>query len=566
VGGDPPDKDVYTVRARTELRNVRAFLLEALEHPSLPGMGPGRGDGNRANFVLNDFSVGLHTLGLSPDATNGENSEVTKLEFSSATSSFSQNNWSVEGAIDASAKTGWAIGPKFDSSHSATFILKRPIDLKSDKELRFTLVQSFGNARTIGCFRISALTGDPTAESVDGQLLELAAKPSTEWSAVERAKLLDYRTKQDAETLKLAADIGKLERKVGDLAPDTTLVMVELAQPRETRLFERGDYKSPGDLVTADTPAVLHAMPAGPANRLTLANWLVAPENPLVARVTVNRWWAEIFGQGIVATVEDFGLRGEPPTHPELLDWLAVDFVENGWSIKQLLKTIVMSATYQQSSIITPQSLAVDDQNRWLARGPRLRMDAEMIRDNALAIGGLLDVTPFGPAIYPYQPDGIWTKVGGQNYEYKVSAGSQQYRRGIYVVLKRGAPYPSFINFDANARLACTVKRSRTNTPLQALTLLNDPVYVEAARALAERVLIEKSSSSRAAQIDYAFELCVARKPTRQEREILEQLYDQQLAVASTKAGRDKDGTPVEEAWFSLATTLLNLHETITKD
>ena len=251
------------------------------------------------------------------------------------------------------------------------------------------------------------------------------------------------------------AKLAKLQKDVAALAADTTLLMVELQAPRVSTIFTRGDYKQPGEQVQANVPAALHKLPTGdsPANRLTLAKWLVSKENPLVARVTVNRWWAELFGSGIVSTAEDFGVKGELPSHPELLDWLAVEFMDHNWSMKHVIKTIVMSATYQQSSRITPELHEIDDHNRLLARGPRFRMDAEMVRDNALAISGLLDTKQFGPSIRPYQPDGIWTKVGGQRYEYEVSPGSEKHRRGIYVVIKRGAPYPSFINFDATNQI-----------------------------------------------------------------------------------------------------------------
>jgi len=226
----------------------------------------------------------------------------------------------------------------------------------------------------------------------------------------------------------------------------------------------------------------------------------------------------------------------------------------------------VLSATYQQSSRITPELSAVDDQNRLLARGPRIRMDAEMIRDNALSIAGLLDLKPAGPPIRAYQPDGIWTKVGGQAYDYRVSPGSEQYRRGIYVVLKRGAPYPSFVNFDATARLACTVRRSRTNTPLQALTLLNDPVYVAAAMALAERILVERSSWPLEAKVDYAFQLSVARRPTPLERATLMDLFEVQMAAELAQQPQLDRSAAEHLAWQSVAAALLNLHETITKD
>jgi hypothetical protein len=569
LGGDPPSTDVYTMRVRTQLAGIRAFRLDVLRHDSLPGKGPGRGDPKRRNFVLNEFSIGLRQVASVSDSNKAETADdasAKKLAFSSAKASFSQKNWDVAGAIKSAPKTGWAIAPQFDRSHWATFILSEPLDVPENSELVFTLKQEFGGARTIGCFRLSAVTGNIDAETVPDAIVKTAAKPAAKWSKNDRNKLVDYRVTQDNDTRRLGHERAELENQIRQLASDTTLVMIELDKPRMSTLFERGDYRNPGEPVQPATPAILHSMPQGPPNRLTLARWLVSHQNPLVARVTVNRWWAELFGQGIVPTVEDFGIKGEQPTHPELLNWLAVEFVENGWSMKKLLKTIVLSATYQQSSRVTPELLEKDDLNRLLARGPRLRMDAEMIRDNALAISGLLSLKQFGPPIRPYQPDGIWNKVGGTAYQYEVSPGSEQHRRGIYVVLKRGAPYPSFSNFDATARLACTVKRSRTNTPLQALTLLNDPVYVEAARALAKRVRTDKAKEPLDAQLDYAFQLCTARRPTDSERNILRVLYQRQIEASTKRIEGSKKTAAEADAWYSVVTVLLNMHETITKD
>lgn len=389
-------------------------------------------------------------------------------------------------------------------------------------------------------------------KSVPEPVKKAMAKEPEKWTEKEEKTLLDFCVEQDGSSQKLGKQLNKIERDLKAAQPDTTLVMIELEEMRPTQIFERGNYQTPGQLVEPGTPQTLHAMPDGPGNRLTLAHWLASNENPLVARVVVNRWWAELFGQGIVATEEDFGIKGESPTHPQLLDWLAVEFMENGWSRKKLLREIVLTATYKQSSHLTEQLLEQDDQNKLLARGPRLRMDAEMIRDNALAISGLISLKQFGPPIRPYQPDGIWTKVGGQKYNYQVSPGSEQHRRGIYVVLKRGSPYPSFINFDATSRLACTVQRSRTNTPLQALTLLNDPVYVEAAQALATRIQTETKDRPLDEQLQYAFQLCTARKPNESELATLLNLFE---------ASGDND-----KAWSNIATALMNLHETITKD
>lgn len=557
TGGDPPDKDEYTVLAKSHLKNVSGFRLDALRHDSLPGGGPGRGDPVRTNFVLNDFSVELKA-----------NSSKSGLELVTANADFSQKNWDVAEAIDSDPKSGWAISPKLDESHWATFALAAPIDLSEQDELVFRLRHEYGRARSLGRFKLSAITGNFGADAIPESIAKIIASPAEAWTEDEQKQLADHRSKSDAELQRLDREKARLEKAIEEVAADTTLVMIELGEPRMSTVFERGDYRKPGDSVMPGTPAVLHQRPEGPGDRLTLARWLVSPENPLAARVTVNRWWAELFGQGIVPTLEDFGVKGKPPSHPELLDWLAVEFMDQGWSMKWTLKTIVMSATYQQSSAIPPSLQETDDRNVWLARGPRFRMDAEMIRDNALAISGLLNLKQFGPPIRPYQPKGIWSKVGGTSYDYEVSSKGEQFRRGLYVVLKRGSPYPSFVTFDATPRLTCTVKRSRTNTPLQALTLMNDPVYVELAQGLADRVATEAASRSPQDRIAYAFQICTGRLPNRAELQTLITLFESQLeAWQSIEPDQSQSPQSAEsQAWYSVASVLLNLHETITKD
>ncbi|MFO0928610.1 MAG: PSD1 and planctomycete cytochrome C domain-containing protein [Gemmataceae bacterium] len=356
-----------------------------------------------------------------------------------------------------------------------------------------------------------------------------------------------------------------------------SLVMHELPRPRPTHVLLRGDLRSPGETVTAGIPAALHPLPGGPATRLALARWLVDRRNPLVARVTVNRWWAELFGRGLVATPEDFGVKGEPPTHPELLDWLAVGFMEHGWSMKRTLRAIVTSAAYRRSSRMPPEQRMRDEANRFLARGPRFRLDAETIRDNALAVSGLLTPRFFGPPIRPYQPAGLWLKVGGEKSEYVVSRGDERNRRGVYVVWKRSTPYPSFATFDAPARQMCSCKRARTNTPLQALTLLNDPVYVEAAQAFARRVLTERPTADFEVRARYAVRLCLGRDARPIEIELFRRLHDEQRKSSYDDAAGTHEGlTGVElppgieaaefAAWCAVTTVLLNLDETITKE
>jgi hypothetical protein len=529
---DPPETDTYEMIVAIDDLQPVGLLLEALTDPGLPGTGPGRGDAKRPNFVLNSFEV------RAIDAAGKVHAECLKLD--AAVADFSQANFQVEKAIDDDAATAWAIGPQFFRPHWAAFRFAEPQALAGVSRLQVRLVQEFGGARTIGRVKLSALLGD-----YQRALPATAAEPV------------------DPQLLKLQQAVAKLEKQVERPKEFKTLVMQEVEEPRLSTMFQRGDYRAPGDTIEPGTPAILHPYRQdGPRNRFGLARWLVSKENPLLARVTVNRLWAEIFGAGLVSTPEDFGLKGEAPSHPELLDWLAVDFMEQGWSMKSVVRTILTSHTYRQASTIDPSALEKDPHNTWLGRGPRFRLPAESIRDNALAIAGLLSLKQFGPPIRPPQPEGLWTKVGGEKYDYQVSPGEDQYRRGVYVVLKRMSPYPSFINFDATARLACRVKRGRSNTPLQALTLLNDPVYVEAAQAFAQRVQNEQPSKDLPTQLQYAFQLAVARLPKQAELQALIQLFeDEQQAAAGVEPA-----TAAGQAWYAVASTLLNLDETITKE
>ena len=301
----------------------------------------------------------------------------------------------------------------------------------------------------------------------------------------------------------------------------TALVMEERATPRKTFILLRGDYTAQGEEVTAGTPAALPPMANDlPRNRLGLAKWLMAPENPLTARVTVNRFWQSIFGSGLVVTVDDFGSQGSQPSHPELLDWLAVEFRESGWNVKQLMKSLVMSATYRQSSVILPALYERDPQNRLLARGTRYRLQAEFIRDQALAAAGLLQTLVGGPSVKPYHPPGLYEQVVNQRDNpratYQQGQGSDLYRRSLYTYWKRSVPHPAMLAFDAPFRETCTVKRSRTNTPMQALTLMNDPTFVEAAEFLAAR-MIREGGADETSRISHGFWLVLARTPSPKE-------------------------------------------------
>ncbi|MDX1963715.1 MAG: PSD1 and planctomycete cytochrome C domain-containing protein [Pirellulales bacterium] len=362
----------------------------------------------------------------------------------------------------------------------------------------------------------------------------------------------------------------------------STLVMADMENERETRLLIRGQYDKKGDKVGRALPAWLPPLPAGaPLNRLGLAKWLVDPSHPLMARVTVNRLWQQFFGQGLVKTAEDFGAQGQLPTHPELLDWLAVEFRESGWNVKHLLKLIVTSQAYRQSSAVTPELVQRDPTNELFARGPRFRLDAEGIRDAALFVSGLMVEKIGGKSVKPLQPEGLWEAVGfiGSNTrEFKPDAGEALYRRSMYTFWKRTAPPPNLLTFDAPSREYCTVRRARTNTPLQALTLLNDQQFVEASRFFAERILSEGGANP-AERLAWAYRSALGRKPTEVEAAVLQRVLDRQLeifkgdvesakkllAVGPKPANAALD--PAEHAAYTLvANLILNLDEFVTKE
>ncbi|HVC93423.1 MAG TPA: PSD1 and planctomycete cytochrome C domain-containing protein [Pirellulales bacterium] len=386
-------------------------------------------------------------------------------------------------------------------------------------------------------------------------------------------------------------DLKTQEAKLAGAIP-TTMVMSEMAQRRPAFVLVRGNYQTPGEEVTPNVPTILPPLAAGkPANRLGLAYWLVDPENPLTARVTVNRFWKQFFGTGLVKTLEDFGSQGEFPSHPELLDWLAVEFMQPSagatpgaaesnapaaWDVKRLVKLIVTSAVYRQSSNPQGGPVETDPDNRLLARGARFRMSAEAVRDNALAISGLLNRELGGKSVYPYQPADYYADKG--RWKWSQSSGPDLYRRGLYTFWRRTTFYPSFQVFDAPTREFCTVDRPRTNTPLQALVTLNDPVFVEAARVFAQRI-IQEGGESASQKLSFAFRLCVARAPRDKELEVLQRLYDEHLAtyqadaaaslaLVSNGAARRPENLPVAElaAWTAMGNVLLNLDETITRE
>lgn len=376
------------------------------------------------------------------------------------------------------------------------------------------------------------------------------------------------------------AELDKQKKDV-DAAIPATMISGDLPQPREAFVLIRGAYDKKGEKVERGVPSILPQLPEGaPNNRLGLAQWLTDPRHPLTARVIVNRYWQQFFGTGIVKTAEDFGAQGVWPTHPELLDWLATEFIRTGWDVKAMHKLMVMSGTYRQSAKVTPEVLAKDPENQLLARGPRFRLDAEVIRDSVLSISGLLVEREGGKSVKPYQPEGVWEAVafvGSNTREFKQDSGESLYRRSLYTFWKRTSPPPLLATFDAPSRENCTVRRPRTNTPLQALALMNDKQYVEAARKLGARMMKEGGSTPQE-RLTYGFRLTTARTPTAKELDVLQRTLQKQLQTfAADKAAADKllaygdspkimDLDPGEHAaWTMVANLLINLDETITK-
>lgn len=558
ASSDQTKSDTYAVRARNPLEGITAIRLEALTDDRLPRSGPGRVyyEGPIGDFFLSTFAI----------KSGGQS---VKLERASQT--FAAGGNTADKALDDDPQSGWSIDGGQGRSQVAVFNLASP--LTNAPELELTLLFEKYYAAGLGRFRLSATTDPRGAEalSLPDSLQVALAKPEGERTAAEREALLREFTTVAPELASARAEIDRLRRERP--AFPTTLVMEERPpdNPRTTVIRHRGEFLQPTDPVPAGLPAVfLGLTQAPPTNRLQFARWLVSRENPLTARVTVNRQWQAFFGRGLVRTMEDFGFQGELPTHPELLDWLAVDFMDQGWSLKQLDKRIVTSAAYRQTSRVTPEALEKDPQNLFLARGPRFRIDGELVRDLALQASGLLSPRLGGPSVFPPQLPSI-TKEGAYGpLEWVVSQGPDRYRRGLYTFAKRTAPYAMFGTFDAPSGEACVARREVSNTPLQSLTLLNDEVFMEAAQALARLVLHHTQDPRQRATL--VFRRCLTRPPTPEE-------LDRVLAFVETQKERLQrgelpaedlagpgEGNPVERAaWTALARVLLNLDETVTR-
>ncbi len=597
--GYAPTKHRVKMTAETKQREIRAFRLELLNDPNLPLGGPGRSI--KGGGALTEFEVEA--------APSGEPTKTTRVRIIAATADYNQPERELESifddrskrkritgpigmAIDGKEETAWGIdaGPgQRNVPRKAVFIAENPIGYEGGTILTFYLKQNHGGWNSddnqnnnLGRMRISFTSvDDVVADPVPAAVREIIAIPREQRTTRQVQAIFGYwRTtvpEWKAENERIAALWS--EHPEGS----SQLVYAERETKRETFQLRRGDFLRPEKRVEAGVPSFLHQLPEGePVNRLTMAKWMVDRRSPTTARSIVNRLWQSYFGTGIVATSEDFGRQSEAPSHPELLDWLAVDLMENGWSLKHLHRLIVTSATYRQTSTVTPELLRKDPYNRLLARGSRIRVDGEVVRDISLAASGLLNPQVGGPSVFPPSPEFLYLPPASYGPKiWSEARGNDRYRRGVYTFRYRSVPYPALQNFDTpNGDIAC-VRRSRSNTPLQALTTLNEPLFMEAARALAWKTVREGGATD-AARMRFAFRRVLGRQPlVAESTELLGLLARQRQRFLSGEANpwnlatnKPEEANPLpsgirmEEvaAWTAVSRVLLNLDETITRE
>lgn len=566
ASGDQSKSDRYKIVFENLPTEITALRLEALPDDSLPQHGPGRVfyEGPFGDFELSELTAAV---------------DGAPVRFKSAAQSFASNPIGAAAAIDGSPLTSWTINKGQGRSHAAVFILDQP--LKNAKRLSLEMLFEYYYPAGLGHFRVSAATGPIGA---DRQVLppkvdDILAIPVAKRSAQQQAFLAGHFASIAPE---LQAERKKIE-KLRDSEPalPTSLIMSERPpqNPRPTYVHKRGEFLQPTERVEPQVPSMFAPTSKDrPHNRLEFARWLVDAQNPLVGRVTMNRQWQAFFGRGLVRTTEDFGFQGTPPTHPELLDWLAIEFVRHKWSLKAMHRLIVTSATYRQSSHLTPESAAADPENKLLSHMPRLRLEAELVRDSQLKSSGLLTEKIGGPSVFPPQPNSVTTEGTYGGLVWNVATGPDRYRRSLYTFSKRTAPFAMLSTFDAPSGEACVARREVTNTPLQALTLLNDAMFVEFAQGLARDVVTK--SDGRPEQIARKlFRRALTRPPEQQElaaliafqEKTLERLrHDSDDAKKLAPAAVSKAGAGTDRAtlasWTAVARTLLNLDEAITKE
>jgi hypothetical protein len=571
MGGKNPVMDDYEIVFKTD-QSIEAIRLEAMVDPTLVKGSASRGF--NGNYVLSEFIV---------EAKLDEGASYEQVKIISASADYEQKKYTIDLTIDGRVDTtGWAVdGNTRPDNRVAMYGLETSIP--PGATFRVKMLHRFGSSHQIGRFRISVSSIAP----MGGPLENLLAIDPTARTAQQTSRLKELLVGRfgSEESQQVVKDLEFARGKVKNaMTMPATMVMQEMPQPRPVFVLERGEYDKPirERPVSPGLPAAIGALEVGgPQNRLGLAQWLVSSEQPLTARVTINRFWQRLFGVGIVKTSEDFGAQGEYPSHPDLLDWLAVEFMESGWDVKAILKTMVSSRTYMQSSRIAESDYQWDPENRFLARGPRVRLDAEEIRDNALAVSGLLDGKIGGASVYPYHPQGLWMEVNnrpGYSRAYPHQTRAEQLlRRTLYTFWKRTVPPPSMATFDAPSREYCVVRRSSTNTPLQALVMLHDPQFVEAARFLAKRML-DSAQPSVESRIAFGFKCCTSRDPTGAELKILVTAYQQRLdqyrtdlpaADQALGVGGIKITAVVDRAELAaltqVARMLMNLSEFLTK-
>ena len=574
VTGKNPEADTYVVEAQANLGLITGLRLEVLNDATLPHGGPGRDP--EGNFFLSDVE-----LEVSP----AEGSEAAKkIVFKEALADESQSGYDVSNLVKkVPGATAWAIdksaGIRY-GERQAVLLPVQPFGFDRGTLMSIRLKHNLRkSSRNIGRFRLSVSSiPDPRSVVVVPARLRPVLEIPLGQRTEEQKKAISAVFRSVTKLLEPArAEKKELEKSLGDLGIVTALIMGE-GQSFErpyTHVRLRGSFLSKGEKVYAGVPGSLNPLPEDVMpNRLGLAEWLVSEDNPLTARVAVNRFWEVLFGRGIVETTEDLGTKGEPPTHPELLDWLATEFMREKWSMKKMIRLIVTSSTYRQSSRVTPEAEERDPYNKLLARGPRFRVESEMVRDITLAASGLLSPKISGPSVFPYQLPGLWDRPYSKA-KWVTSEGEDRYRRGLYTFLRRTSPYPSLSIFDAPSREFCTVRRVRTNTPLQTLTTLNDPVFFEAARALARRIL-EDAGPDAEARATYAFRRALTRRPAPQELDRLLAFWRMEVdrfqrnPKSAAEVVKDDSGPssqfPELAAWTMVANVLLNLDETITKE
>lgn len=566
VEGQSPAKDTYTIVVNTKLAGITGFRLEALADPSLPKGGPGRAA--NGNLVLSEFTV---TAGAP------ENPLAAKaIPLTDPVADFAQESFTPASTIDGKLDNGWAVGDAHQN-RAIAFTTKEDAGSTAGVTLTFKLEQQYGQEHTVGRLRLSATTAKREYVKLPFDVQAALGVFALDRSNQQKAALLEYYGKLDPKMRELAA--AREGHASSEPKPPATQAqtLVQNPTPPKTHIHLRGDFLRPGDEVQPATLAVLPPLQARGAapDRLDLARWITDPTNPLTARVEANRIWEHLFGRGIVLTSEDFGTRGEPPSHPELLDWLASEFIARGWSRKAMIDLIVNSAAYRQASVVRPELRERDPNNVLIARQGRFREEAEITRDVFLAASGLLNPTIGGPGVRPPLPAGVAELGYANQVSWPQSQGEDKYRRGLYIFFQRTVPYPMLMTFDCPDSNVSIIRRSRSNTPLQALNLLNDPVFVECAQGLGKRLISEGPADAKE-KLRFAFRLCLSREPSDAELTRLQglladekKIYEKDVASAAKLVGDPKiepEKAPEAAAWIAMGRTIMNLDEFVTRE